>query len=243
MERGTASSIELGQFAEFTSAVIRQLPRDLTPDVAQGWIENQGALQRVLRGALMSGEFVLAPQGGTLHFVSVPVDESRPWDEAVRTAGPNTPDEYNVWKVGDQYPPQGESGVREIILVNFGRGSFTTGEQALAWGKENRLRPASPRGCFAVGEHCPKLNRELGKNYMAVVSLDLCSFGGERQVCNVWWNDTERGANLNWVDDEFDDDYWLAFVRYSFHPPLFFKRTGFLFGYCASILPTFYLYH
>ena len=161
----------------------------------------------------VSKTIVLPPQGGMLHFVSVPVDESRPWDEVVRVAGPNTPNGYNVWKVGDQYPPQGESGIREIIFVNFGPGSFATSAQALAWGKENRLRPASPRGCFAIGEHCPTLNRELGMNYIVVVSLDPCSFGGSQQVCGVWWWGSERQAGLYWFDREFGDGYWFPFVR------------------------------
>ncbi len=172
-----------------------------------------GTLALLKRLSQASKAIVLPPHGGKLHFVSVFVDESRPWDKAVRSVGPNTPDRYKVWNVADRYPPQGESGVREIILVNFGRESFTTNAQALAWGKENRLRPASPRGCFAIGEHYPTLNRELGMNYMVVVSPDSCSFRSRRRVCNVWWHNAERGTGLGWFADGYYDESWFAFVH------------------------------
>jgi hypothetical protein len=46
--------METDQFAELMSAVARSLPRDMYPTTAQGWIRNQGALEKVLRAALMS---------------------------------------------------------------------------------------------------------------------------------------------------------------------------------------------
>ncbi len=54
--------METNQFAEFVSAVVRQLPRDLQSTTAQNWIKNQGALADVLRKALGSTfELYLAP--------------------------------------------------------------------------------------------------------------------------------------------------------------------------------------
>src|SRR3989344_5685094 len=44
--------LETAQFAEFASAVVRQLPRDLDPTTAQGWIQNQRALADTLRKVL-----------------------------------------------------------------------------------------------------------------------------------------------------------------------------------------------
>lgn len=44
--------MEINQFVEFTSAVVRSLPRDLDPTTTQGWIQNQRALTDVLRKAL-----------------------------------------------------------------------------------------------------------------------------------------------------------------------------------------------
>ena len=64
--------METLQFAEFVSAVVRQLPRDLQSTTAQNWIRNQGALADVLRKALapaLTFELYLAPaqrDGGTM---------------------------------------------------------------------------------------------------------------------------------------------------------------------------------
>ncbi|MEQ1561132.1 MAG: hypothetical protein ABL899_00250 [Nitrospira sp.] len=44
--------MEINQFAEFVSAVVRQLPRDLDLVTAQRWIKDQGALSDTLRKAL-----------------------------------------------------------------------------------------------------------------------------------------------------------------------------------------------
>jgi len=39
-------------------------------------------------------------------------------------------------------------------------------------------------------------------------------FDGNRQACNVWWNDANRKANLNKVADYGNANDWFAF-RYS----------------------------
>lgn len=44
--------MEINQFVEFASAVVRQLPRNLDPVTAQRWIREQGVLADVLRKAL-----------------------------------------------------------------------------------------------------------------------------------------------------------------------------------------------
>ena len=41
------------------------------------------------------------------------------------------------------------------------------------------------------------------------------TFEGKRQVCNIWWNDAKRNANLNWFGNDFNGNYWFAFVRNS----------------------------
>lgn len=39
------------------------------------------------------------------------------------------------------------------------------------------------------------------------------SFEGNRQVPNVWWNRSKRKTNLNWFDNDWNANYWFAFVR------------------------------
>ncbi len=156
---------------------------------------------------------LVAPDGGRIHIVRVPVNPSREWQEAINAAGPNTPSNYDVRKVADKYPSQaGAIEGKEVILINFGR-TISDTQVAVDWAKQYKLRPASPRPVFAIGEHKPQLHRELGTNSMAVVSPDECTFGGGRQVCSVWWSDASRDCDLDWCAYEWLADCWFAFVR------------------------------
>ena len=163
------------------------------------------------RVTIVSTDGITAPKGGKIHIVSVQVDESRAWKDAVSAAGPNTGRDWDIWKVGNQYPPTAIRSSRQVILVNFGK--YMQSEDVLAWGRTQNLRPASPRSVFAIGEHCPNLNRELVMDYMAVVSLVPCSFEGERRVTNVWWSRSGRKSYLRWFGSGWSVYDWFAFVR------------------------------
>lgn len=157
---------------------------------------------------------VKAPEGGRIHIVRVPVNPGREWQEAVNAAGPDTGKDWDIRKVADKYPPQtGVTEEREIILVNFGKS--VSSQYALDWAKPLGLRPEKPHGIFAVGEHQSNLNEELSMPYMAVISLDECSFGGGRRVPYVWWRGSERLAYLYWFDRGWGGTRWFAFVRES----------------------------
>jgi hypothetical protein len=159
---------------------------------------------------------IVIPQGGRIHIVPVAVNESRDWNEAVAAAGRNTDKGSDIWKMGDQYPPsEVGSGLSKIILVNFGSGKNTLSQDNLAWAKSQHLVSASPRKVFAVGEHCPTLNRVLGMDSMAVVSLKECSFVGRQLVTCVWFYGSKRKAHLSWFGNEWGDGCWFAFVRES----------------------------
>lgn len=61
-KHGTA--LTLGQFAEFSSAVLSNLPRDIDPFIARGWVESRASLARALREALCLPETrLLVPRG------------------------------------------------------------------------------------------------------------------------------------------------------------------------------------
>ncbi len=169
---------------------------------------------------LAQAQRITPPPGGRIHLLTVSVNESRPWKEAVCAAGPNTEADSEVWRVGDwrigdQYPPMVRATEEpcEVILVNFGPRSSTSSRQALAWGRAQRLCPASPRTIFAIGEHSPMLRRNLAVNRLAVVSLKPCSFEGGQRVPGVWGCGSKRGASLYWFTDEWYADDWFAFVR------------------------------
>lgn len=42
------------------------------------------------------------------------------------------------------------------------------------------------------------------------------TFEGNRQACYVWWNDSDRKANLNWVSNFDNSNDWFVF-RNSLH--------------------------
>ena len=181
---------------------------------------------------------IVAPKGGRIHRLSVHVNPARNWEEAVR-ALPNTlrrndnpmSDANWVWNIGRNYPPRNDpEGEKEIVLANFGSGPgsaisevefpLTQGEPyreetevVLAWAGQNCLRSPDPRYCFAVGEHKPLLNEELGLNCMSLVTLNPRMLGDRALFCSVWYagrGSRQAGvetAHLGWWDHS-----WLLFV-------------------------------
>lgn len=156
---------------------------------------------------------LVPPEGCRIHTLRVPVIFGQSWPEAVEEAGPHTPDNYDVWKVGNQYPPTGE-GVKEaeIVLLNYSRGGGSL-DKAVAWATENRLKRTTPRHVFAIGKNKSRLHYELGINPMYVVATEECSFEGDQHACFVWWLVALRGASLGWVGNYGRSDGWFAFLR------------------------------
>ncbi len=156
---------------------------------------------------------LVAPEGGRIHIVRVPVDPGREWNAAIDAIGPHTGKNGDVRKVGDQYPPDaGKTVEREIVLVNFGV-TISDAQHALDWADTFGLSPEKPRGVFSVCEHTPTLHRELGVNEMAVISAVSCSFVGVRRVPGAWWLDAGRSAGLLWFGGKFNAHCWFAFSR------------------------------
>ncbi len=70
------------------------------------------------------------------------------------------------------------------------------------------------------------------------------TFEGNQQACGVWWDDSERKANLNWVSNFGNANDWFAFrnslhfsaptlvgaefclVSFPFHPPRSFPMSA-----------------
>ncbi len=173
------------------------------------WLQNRGQLQ------IISTTGIVPPKGGVILPLTVPVNEAREWREAIRAGCPETPSNCDILKVCDQYPPLAGAMVRleQIWLANFGKGSATPSDQALSWGKKQKLIPVSPRACFAVAEHFPAFHTCLGMNPLAVVSLRTCNFGGGSRVCYSWFGGSERRAYLYWFGYDCSDYCWFAFAR------------------------------
>jgi hypothetical protein len=152
------------------------------------------------------------PKNAQIKELTLTVDLSTPWKDAVQKAGKDTGANFDVWKVGDLYPAAAQTIETELVLLNYpDDGSF---DKALTWAKENGLELTTPREVFALSEQ-NDLASLLGASYGWVVSTTACTFGGERQAPYVWWNDSKRGADLSWVSDFGHRLGWFAFRKSS----------------------------
>ncbi|OHA27004.1 MAG: hypothetical protein A3C06_04545 [Candidatus Taylorbacteria bacterium RIFCSPHIGHO2_02_FULL_46_13] len=173
--------------------------------------QDDGRIARFLDSLRGDSCVIPAPSGACIHTVRIRFKPDSGWQEAVNAAGPNTPSEYNIRKVGDQYPPTGTEEIEEdLILLNYpkGDGNWNT---VHAWAVTQNLTKTVPREVFALGEQHPKLHEVLGQNPMYAVATTECSFGGGRGACYVWWVGSGRGAGLVWVDNFGDASGWFVF--------------------------------
>ncbi|KKU93513.1 MAG: hypothetical protein UY53_C0008G0011 [Parcubacteria group bacterium GW2011_GWA2_50_10] len=153
------------------------------------------------------------PEGGRVHILRVLVQLDREWQEAINAAGPDTPADYNVRKVGNQYPSHGVGIVEaEVILMNFGPDGGNW-DRAIAWASQYGLKRTSPRHVFAIGEHNPWLHHELVVDPVYVVATEECAFEGYRNACRVWWRRSQRKCGLYWVEVCGYSSDWFAFLR------------------------------
>ncbi len=156
---------------------------------------------------------LVPPEGGRIHIVRVPVRLDREWQEAINAAGPNTPSNYHVRKVGDHYPPKaGEVIEPEVILMNFWPNSGSW-DRAIGWGEKHVLKRTNPRHVFAIGEHKPQLHRELGLDYIYTMATEECVLEGDCDACDVWWDGPGRGCRLRRVEACGSSFGWFAFLR------------------------------
>ncbi len=156
-------------------------------------------------------DWLVAPEGARIFTIEATVDLGEDWDVAVKNGGPNTPADYNIWKVGHLYPVSGAGAVkRRYHLLSWPNGGGSL-DKALAWGKKYNLLTTEPREVFGIGKSNPKFNYEVGPNPCYVVATEECAFEGDQQACNVWWFGSKRRADLDWVSDDGNADDWFAF--------------------------------
>jgi hypothetical protein len=174
--------------------------------------QDDGRFARFLDTLKIDPTTLTPPPGARLHTVRIRFKPDREWQESINAAGPNTPSDYSVRKVGDQYPATGTEEIEEdLILLNFPNGDGF--DKALAWAKSQHLENTVPREVFAIGEQHPKLHSELRQNPMYVAATKECSFGGDRRACCVWWGDSRRKAGLGWVRYLGRSLAWFAFRK------------------------------
>lgn len=211
------SATHLAPFVSTATKALILVANDLGQGVQESWANRSEEMQSLFRQAFLPPQQTGQPLMAR-YIVPIPniaVNYDRKFVDAAMAGGPQTPSNYDVLKVGDLYVARHKGIVRRnITIVNFGLD--VSSEQAQEFGQAHKLgRTLDPWECFSIGEHRPMLNRELGFDYMAVVSLEKCEFGGGSRVCVCWWRGQERKAALYWFASVWDDYCWFGFVRES----------------------------
>lgn len=140
--------IETKKFKELSAAVLRQLPLDIDPKVAQRWIEDQGALAATLRQALMNtpAASVEAPSPmfdhpePTISSHPLMIDHSRTWNEWRMDIGIDFLG-WNSKITRSRFPitQSEEVELAHVITLHFGR--VVTTAEVRAYREKNGLKP------------------------------------------------------------------------------------------------------
>jgi len=200
-----------GQFREFAGAVLRSLPDDLDPTTAQGWIENQESLARVLRETLLpDGKPAGLPaeastQAGNIYHLSV--DYGRSVEDGVRAG---RYDWANSDDINSRNFPTKRKGTAEVEveLVHFNRGIST--DEALGELDRMGYRPAEVHELLAFGQKYPEVQREFP--VVAPGSAWQDRFGS-RVVPYLYRDGSKRILNLDWIEGDWDEVCRFAVVR------------------------------
>ena len=165
---------------------------------------------------------IVAPKGGKVFRLLVPVNWAMAWKEFQLRCCPQTDPNNAVLNVGEQFAStfMGITFV-EIILVWFGKGSYTTGAQALEWAKpyESQLEAAHGRIPAAIIGYVQGIVAQLkplGFCYDSVGIVTPSEFKlGEARRFPYAWRYGGGGRGADWYDVGYGwGDYCLfAFSR------------------------------
>lgn len=186
-----------GWYSEFLGAVIRQLPRDIDPTVADSWTRNQEALQRVLRETLLPG----------CNTYSLIVDYERSAENAVM-AGRYDWSDLDIISRNFPITRRGKSKVA-VELIHFNR--YISTDEALRELDRMGYRPAELNELLAFGEKYPDVQR--GFPVIALGSVWLSPDGSRCVSCLDDGSGSARSLDLSWVEGDWSDLCRFAAVR------------------------------
>lgn len=197
--RGTASAVQ-GWFMELVGAVVRQLPRDINPTTANGWIKNQDALKKALREALLPNE------KSTRNAYPIVVDYGKSMEEMVESGRYDWSDN----NITSEHFPTERIGKMEIAveLVHFNR--YIGIDEALQEFDRMGYRPAELYELLAFGEKYPEIQREF-----PIVALGSVWQASHGNCCAPYLcgHGSERRLHLDWLGDDWDGICRFAAVR------------------------------
>jgi len=199
LNHGTSSVVQ-GWFMEFVGAVIRQLPRDINPTTADGWINNQDALKKALREVLSPNEKPV------VNAYSAVVDYGKSVEEMVKLGRYD----WSSNNITSEHFPTKRIGKTEIVvdLVHFNRRIGT--DEALKELDRMGYRPAELYELLAFGEKYPEIQR--GFPVIALGSVWRSS-GGNRYVPCLGGSGFRRYLDLHWIEGGWGGLYRFAAVR------------------------------
>jgi hypothetical protein len=185
--------LETAQFAEFASAVVRQLPRDLDPTTAQGWIQNQKALADILRKSLKP------------ETESVAIQVS---DDANNPLMPP----YEGWELVDG--SAGPTGTLELELAEFLKQGedYVKGDVMLERAKKSgpMLGERQARALFEQQERIPETWRKFYLVFPRTVWRDR---GGRLMVPYLGWYGRGWRLHFDWLGYDFRRHVRIASLR------------------------------
>lgn len=208
MSNHSTASLSVGQFAEFSSAVLRQLPRALEgvdSSIVQSWIEDGDALAKVLHDGFVPTDRPNTAAPSNVYPIKVNRDLGlKPLVVAGR---------YNYANpdiTAEHFPIKGSGIIEEdAALVHLNRSIST--DTALAELDRMGLRAGDIAELLAFGEQHPEVQRKFPIVELASVWTHRV---GDRSVACLWGLAGGRYLGLNDVaDDWYDDCRFLAFRK------------------------------
>ena len=183
--------METNQFAEFVSAVVKQLPRDISPTAAQGWIQNQEALANALRKALAPAYRLVVDYAQSL----------------AQMIAAGRYDYANSDITSGNFPTTANDGKQEVVveLAHFGRDMES--DAVLKKFEARGLRAATLPELLAFGATYPEKQREF-----PIVALGSVwqGRGGGRDVPCLDGGGSGRELDLDW-----DGHRWFGSCRFA----------------------------
>ena len=202
---GTAS-VSVGQMMEFGAAVLRQLPRDITPEQAQRWIQDQGALQSALRGILIpasNGQSTIAAD--STYPVSVNYDQTL---KAMIKAGKYDWTNDNIVQMN--FPHDKSRGIEEITIELIKYDADMESHDVITDLDSRGLRPATIEELCAFGASYPDVQRQFP---MVALGSPWAYRYGNREVPVLITSGSARILDLDWWSNRWLAPYRFAAVR------------------------------
>ena len=169
---GTAS-MTTGQFREFAGAVLRSLPDNLDPTAAQGWIENQEGLRKVLHEALSPAGFKYDKQEDGWELL-----------EDIR------------------FSPIDPAELELVSFLKPGE-SFINGDEMVRRARTELRANLGQRHAEYLMEHQKEIPVEFREYYLVFTGTVWCRSGGNRRVACLRWGGPRWVLHFHWLENDW----------------------------------------